>query len=149
MSGNACIGYFGPGINIGNVNPCFIHVNANVCINNCRRFKLSIGTEGQRFVTPQPAGIVISGKDVLITNNQCCDANVDLTKATQLYGLAIHPFSKNILIGSKDICSNFFIGSPDKGGIFDERPAPDNTTPDNRLKSYDDYLLKIQEFHPF
>ena len=121
VAGNACIGNFGPGININNAN--FIHINGNVCINNCRRIKLKIGTEGQRIVTPRPGGILIFGQDILITNNQCCDSIVPSTKATQLYGLVIHPFSKNIIIGSNAICSNFLIGPPEGGGdIFDERP---------------------------
>ena len=128
----------------------FIHINGNVCINNCRRIKLKNWyLEGQRIVTPRPGGILIFGQDILITNNQCCDSIVPSTKATQLYGLVIHPFSKNIIIGSNAICSNFLIGPPEGGGdIFDERPDPDNTAPDKRLKSYNDYLLKIQEIQP-
>ena len=84
VSGNVCVGNFGPGINIGNgpgpkigiVYPCFIHVNANVCINNCRRIKLRMAL-WERAVNPRPGEIIIVSKDVLITNNQCCDSNVE------------------------------------------------------------------------
>ena len=41
ISGNTCIGNFGPGICITTPDPCFIHVNGNVSKNNCRRYKLT------------------------------------------------------------------------------------------------------------
>ena len=35
------------------------------------------------------------------------------------------------------------------GDIFDKRPDPDNTVPDRRLKTYDQYLSEIEEIQPF
>ena len=89
-----------------------------------------------------PAGIAIYGQEILITNNTCSDSTVPSKNASQLYGLAIHKDSKNIMIGSDVIYPNSFVGP--SGDIYDTRP-----TPVERLKSYDEYLRKIDELKPY
>ena len=56
VSGNTCIGNFGPGICITTPDPCFIHVNGNVSNNNCRRYKLKIGTSRSTICKSRTSG---------------------------------------------------------------------------------------------
>ncbi len=146
ISGNICNNHFGPGINIENgthiaeATQSNIHINENVCIKNCRRTILEVKPElkSRLIMNPEAGGIAINGDTILITNNQCCDPTLPSTSATQLYGLVITKYSKNITVGSDMICPNFFIGPIGRGGdIFDKRPDPDNTALDRRLKTYD------------
>lgn len=137
ISGNTCNQNFGPGINISN-NPnnasSNIHIDKNICINNYRR--LSIDT---RDNPEQPAGgIMIYGKDCLITNNRCSDPTPN---ATQKYGLSIHDVSSNITIGSDTVYPNVLSGP--KGDIYM------GLNPIERLKSYNEYVKKIDELKPY
>jgi parallel beta-helix repeat protein len=141
MSGNICNQNYGPGIIIEKGN--FINIDANTCIKNCRRIKSEVvcGKEGDKTVTPVPGGIAVCGHDILISNNICCDDTVPSTDATQMYGLVISKFCKNIILGSSTAGSNFFASGldPTSGGdIFVQAPAIYEI-----VESYDQYLEMI------
>lgn len=144
ISGNTCNENFGPGINISNdpKNTSNIHIDKNVCISNCRRLNLDVNDQlrSKRNFSPKgPAGgIMIYGKECLITNNHCSDPT---SAATQEYGLSIHDDSTNITIGSDAVYPNLFNGP--KGDIHM------GLYPVEMLKSYDEYLKKIDQLKPY
>ncbi len=148
IAGNTCCENFGPGIYILSVDrsSSFINVNGNNCIKNCRRATLPVrcGDEGKRIIN-HPAGIMLSGcNDVLITNNLCYDIALPRTKATQLYGLSISDSTKNVAIGSNIIGSNLLLGVPDSGRGGGGDVFVDSLSTYEVLKSYSEYISKIE-----
>ena len=119
VSRNKCERNFGPGIIISGA---FINLNGNACINNCRRIELH-DPDPRRWIRPQPAGIMLLGNDILVTNNLCFDDMSLSIHAKQVYGLALTSLCRNVIVGSEKAGSNFFIDnvpSPAPKDIFYE-----------------------------